>query len=58
MEQPRSEKWNKQMSIFEKRGSFGAVQVEKVESLGAAHAEKWGGGAFGRHIQEEEYKQL
>ena len=31
-----------------KGGSFGAVQVEKVESLGAAQAEKWG--AFGRHI--------
>ena len=34
--------------IFLKRGSFGAVQVEKVESLGAAQAEKCG--AFGRHI--------
>ena len=31
-----------------KRGSFGAIQVEKVESLGAAHAEKWGllGGTY------------
>ena len=51
MEQPRSEKWNKQMYIFLKRGvgvSFGAVQVEKVESLGAADAEKWGlsGGTY------------
>ena len=28
--------------------SFGAVQVEKVESLGAAHTEKWGlsGGTY------------
>ena len=31
---------------FWKGGSFGAVQVEKVESLGAAQAEKWGGGGF------------
>ena len=32
------------MYIFEKGGgSFGAVQVEKVKSLGAAQAEKWGG---------------
>ena len=31
--------------IFLKRGgSFGAVHVEKVESLGASQAEKWGGG--------------
>ena len=28
--------------------SFGAVEVEKVESLGAVQAEKWGGRAFGR----------
>ena len=34
--------------IFLKRGSFGAAQVEKAESLGAAKAEKWG--AFARHI--------
>ena len=46
LEQPRSEKWNKQMYIFEKGGSFGAVQVEKVKSLGAAQAEKWGAGGF------------
>ena len=42
LEQPRSKKWNKQMYIFEKGvggGSFGAVQVEKVESVGAAQAE-------------------
>ena len=48
MEQPRLVKWNKQMYIFEKGGSFGAVQVEKVESLEAAQAKKCG--AFGRHI--------
>ena len=36
---------------FEKGVSFGAVQVQNVESLGAAQAEKLGeGGAFGRHI--------
>ena len=38
LEQPRSEKWNKQMYIFEKGGL--SVQVDKVESLGAAQAEK------------------
>ena len=33
-------------------GSFGAVHVEKVKSLGAAQAEKWGvgGRAFARHL--------
>ena len=34
--------------IFLKRGSFGAAQVEKVEALGAAKAEKRG--AFARQI--------
>ena len=28
--------------IFFKRGSFGAAQVEKLESLGVGKAEKWG----------------
>ena len=37
--------------IFLKRGSFGAAQVEKVESLVSAKAEKCVcGGAFARHI--------
>ena len=45
---PRSENQNKEFYIFEK-GSFGAVQVENVESLGAAKAEKWGkGGGLSR----------
>ena len=47
-----SEKWKKEMYMFEKGegggGSFGAVQVEKEESLEVTQAEKWG--AFGRHI--------
>ena len=38
LEQPRLKKWNK--CIFLISGDFGAVQVEKVASLGAAHAEK------------------
>ena len=33
--------------IFLKRGSFGAAKVEKVESLGAPKAEKWGCGGCG-----------
>ena len=34
--------------IFEKGFfSFGAAQVEKVDSLGPAKAEKWGGGVEG-----------
>ena len=41
------EYWNKELYIFE-TGSFRAAQVEKIESLGAAKAEKWG--AFARHI--------
>ena len=32
LEQPRSDKWNKQMYIFLKGVSFGAVQVKKVAS--------------------------
>ena len=34
--------------IFLKRGSFGAAHAEKVESLGAAKAEKMGGGGLSR----------
>ena len=34
--------------IFLKRGPFGAAQVEKIESLGAAKAEKRGGGGLSR----------
>ena len=30
-----------------KKGSFGAAHVKNVESLGAAKAEKWGGGKGG-----------
>ena len=39
--------------IFFKRGSFGAAQVEKVESLVSAKAEKcvWGGGFRAAHTR-------
>ena len=48
LEQPMSERWNKQMHIFEKGCLSESGPGRKNESLGATQAEKWG--AFGRHI--------
>ena len=47
LEQPRSEKWNKQMCILEK-GGLSEQSRSKKWSLGAAQPEKWV--AFGQHI--------
>ena len=55
MEQPRSEKWNKQMYIFEKGvfrsgpGLKSGVE-ERPKPKNGGEGELSSGGAFGRHI--------